>query len=122
MADRNALIKQIGEISFMLDDLRLYLDNHPAETNALGMYAEYSARRKQLLKEYATQFDPLTCDCIPDTNGGNLDHWSWPDGPVPWDTEANVFADNLCKCHNTVLGTNSHPAGCECQATQKGGN
>ena len=35
VADRNALLKKIGEISFTLDDLRLFLDTHPLDDNAI---------------------------------------------------------------------------------------
>ena len=36
MDDRDTLLKEIGEVSFFLDDLRLYLDTHPQEERALG--------------------------------------------------------------------------------------
>ena len=35
MDDRDTLLKEIGEVSFFLDDLRLYLDTHPQEERAL---------------------------------------------------------------------------------------
>ena len=101
MADRNALLKQIGETSFTLDELRLYLDTHPLDENAMAAYSEHAARRRQLLQEYADRFEPLTCGCIcPETNGSSetctkypgQKHWTWADGPIPWDTEANVCA------------------------------
>jgi len=104
MADRNSLLKQLGEVSFFLDDLRLYLDTHPTDQNALETYKQYYPQRKQLLKQYADEFEPLTCDCIcPDTNGSDASktlypgqpHWTWSDGPVPWDREANSFASAM---------------------------
>lgn len=101
MADRNTLLKQIGETSFLLDDMRLYLDTHPLDENAMEQYGEYQLKRRQFLKEYAEQFEPLTCDCIcPETNGSDKTqtkypgkrHWTWADGPIPWDLEANACA------------------------------
>lgn len=101
MADRNSLLKQIGEISFTLDDLRLYLDTHPTDTDALDLFQKHMQMRKQLLKQYADEFEPLTCDCIClETNGSSATdtkyprqkHWTWSDGQIPWDTEANSFA------------------------------
>ncbi len=103
MADRNALLKQIGETSFTLDELRLYLDTHPLDENAMNAYAEHADRRRQLLNEYADRFEPLTCDCIcTETNGSDgtktqypgQKHWTWADGPIPWDTEANAYAES----------------------------
>ena len=52
VADRNALLKKIGEISFTLDDLRLFLDTHPLDGNAIQLYQENITQRKQLLKQY----------------------------------------------------------------------
>lgn len=101
MADRNSMLKQISETTFLLDDMRLYLDTHPLDENALEQFGDYQTKRKQLLKEFADQFDPLTCDCIcPENNGSdqtktkypNQKHWTWADGPVPWDLEANAYA------------------------------
>lgn len=100
MADRYSLLKQLGEISFTLDDLSLYLDTHPLDTDALDAFNQHAAQRKMLLKQYADEFEPLTSDCICiDTNGGGSadtkypgkKHWTWSDGPVPWDTAANDF-------------------------------
>ncbi len=101
MADRAALLKKIGEISFTLDDLRLFLDTHPLDGDAMNLYQQNITQRKQLLKQYADDFEPLTTDCIClDTNGGSSTctkypgqkHWTWSDGPVPWDLAANEYA------------------------------
>ncbi|MCI8886859.1 MAG: spore coat protein CotJB [Hungatella sp.] len=98
MSDRNALLKEINEVSFFLDDLRLYLDTHPVDANALNLYQEKHEKRLQLLKQYAQDFEPLTCHCINlDSNGSSATdtrypgqkHWNWSDGPIPWDTAAN---------------------------------
>ena len=35
MSDRNAILKEITEISFTADDLTLYLDTHPLDASAL---------------------------------------------------------------------------------------
>ncbi len=101
MADRNTMLKQINETSFLLDDMKLYLDTHPLDENAMEQFSDYQAKRKQLLKEYAEQFEPLACDCIClESNGSdktqtqypNKRHWTWSDGPIPWDLEANACA------------------------------
>ncbi|MCI8662566.1 MAG: spore coat protein CotJB [Hungatella sp.] len=98
MSDRNVLLKEINEVSFFLDDLRLYLDTHPLDINALNLYQEKHEKRLELLKQYSQDFEPLTCHCINlDSNGSSAadtcypgqKHWSWSDGPIPWDTAAN---------------------------------
>lgn len=98
MDDRDTLLKEIGEVSFFLDDLRLYLDTHPLEERALDLYQQNHKKRMELLKLYADKFEPLTCSCIDlDSNGSpaadslyaGRKHWTWSDGPVPWDAAAN---------------------------------
>jgi len=94
MPDRSQLLKEIGEISFTVTDLGLYLDTHPLDGNAMDVYNQAIARRKQLMKNYADQFEPLTMDCIcVDTNNQSQTktkyagqrHWTWSDGPLPWE-------------------------------------
>lgn len=101
MADRNELLKKISAISFTLDDLRLFLDTHPLDDNAMKLYQQTLTERKQLLKQYADAFEPLTTDCIClESNGGSdtctkypgQKHWTWNDGPIPWDLAANEYA------------------------------
>lgn len=94
MADRANLMRELYEVSFAADDLRLYLDTHPADEEALMAFSEASGRRKQLLKEMADSFEPLTSDCIcPETNNRTdfntkypeMKHFAWIDGPAPWE-------------------------------------
>ena len=68
--DRMQLMKEIGEASFMVNDLTLYLDI------------------------CADQFEPLTMDLVcPDTNNQSRSltkypdqkHFTWSDGPMPWE-------------------------------------
>ncbi|MDO4329839.1 MAG: spore coat protein CotJB [Lachnospiraceae bacterium] len=94
MSDRQQLMKQITEISFVIDDLVLYLDTHPLDTDALDQVTQAMAQRKELLGAYAKDFEPLTRCCIrPDTNNASgqhtkyagQKHWTWTDGPLPWE-------------------------------------
>lgn len=101
MDDRNRLLKEIGEVSFFLDDLRLYLDTHPLETKPLELYEQNHQKRLSLLEKYAQQFEPLTCHCINLSSNGSADtdtcypgqkHWTWNDGPIPWEASANNYS------------------------------
>ena len=80
MSDRCTLLQQINEISFVVNDLNLYLDTHPTDTSALEEY------------------EPLTLNCVcPDTNNKSESHtkypgqkhFTWSDGPLPWDIQNN---------------------------------
>ena len=99
MKDRGTLMKEIGETSFMVNDLTLYLDTHPTDAEALECFSAAMKRRKELLQTYAEQYEPLTMDCVcPNTNnqsGSNTEypkqkHFTWIDGPMPWEGGAVI--------------------------------
>ena len=59
---RKDLLMQIGHASFAVDDVKLYLDTHPRDQEAMDYFYEYNKKRNQLLKEYAKYYGPLTVD------------------------------------------------------------
>ena len=92
--DRMQLMKEIGEASFMVNDLTLYLDTHPTDREALKAFSEASKKRRELMEICADQFEPLTMDLVcPDTNNQSRSltkypdqkHFTWLDGPMPWE-------------------------------------
>jgi spore coat protein JB len=93
METRQELLGKIDEVSFAVNDLTLYLDTHPTEAEALTLFGKYMETRKDLLKQYATIFEPLTVDCInvndqhgtADSKYQNQAHFNWVDGPTPWE-------------------------------------
>lgn len=82
--DRETVMKALYEISFFLNDLTLYLDTHPDDQDAIGLYNQFNADRKKLMQRMEVDFYPLTANCIVDARG-NEDHFSWTDGPMPWE-------------------------------------
>ncbi|MCU6747802.1 MULTISPECIES: spore coat protein CotJB [Lachnospiraceae] len=78
---RNELLNHINQVSFAVDDVKLYLDTHPCDEEALSYFQEYSRQRSQALKEYASHYGPLTVD----TAGVSCtDRWNWTNEPWPW--------------------------------------
>ncbi len=63
------------EASFVLWELRLYLDTHPNDERALALWRKLAAQADE---SYATAFLP---DCRA--------NWTWVNGPWPWDVDAN---------------------------------
>lgn len=99
MDKRGQMLQKINEISFTVNDLTLYLDTHPADENALTAFSRAANERKNLLEAYAKEFEPLTMNCVcPDTNnqtGSHTSypgkkHFTWVDGPIPWDNQGGV--------------------------------
>ena len=78
---KHPLMMRITEISFTMDDLRLYLDTHPDCTEAFAYFDELQEQRSAAIKAYEAQFGPLT-------SYGNVEHgcdnWKWAQGPWPW--------------------------------------
>ena len=58
--DKKKLLNYIDAVSFALIDTTLYLDTHPNDQKAIDHFNQYQKARKQALKEYARNFEPLT--------------------------------------------------------------
>ncbi len=55
-----ALMKKITELSFAMDDIRLFLDTHPNCTDALQTYNELQVQRAAAVAEYEAQYGALS--------------------------------------------------------------
>ena len=84
---RECLMLQVMEISFMLDDVRLYLDTHPEDKDGLQLLKQVIQKRKQLMKDFAEKNFPLTMDCMADLYEKNpeSDCYCWKKGCMPWE-------------------------------------
>lgn len=84
---REALLTQIQEVSFVLDDIRLYLDTHPEDENGLSLFKSYLAKRRELVSEFSKAFYPLTMDCMAGLyeNNPQSSCYCWQKGPMPWE-------------------------------------
>lgn len=82
--ERDQMLKKICEVSFVLDDLALYLDVHPEDEAALRVFREKNSRRGELKKEFAERFYPLTRDCMTFSLGVE-GKFSWQTAPCPWE-------------------------------------
>lgn len=85
--EREEMMKQIQEVSFFVDDMRLFMDMHPENQNGLELLKTAVKDRKELLKKFAFQFYPLTMDCMADIYQENpaSECYCWDKGPVPWE-------------------------------------
>ncbi len=84
---RETLLCQIYAVSFALDDLRLYMDTHPKDKSCLKLLKDAVRTRKELMKDFADQFYPLTMDCMADIYEKNpaSECYCWEKGPLPWE-------------------------------------
>ena len=80
--ERMTLLRKISEVSFAMDEARLFLDTHPCCKEALEYYKNMCAVRDKLVKEYTACYGPLSSyDCFCD------DCWKWVEYPWPWEGE-----------------------------------
>lgn len=73
------LLHYITEVSFVLDDVALFLDTHPNDKAAMAYYDKYKRERLEAVKEYENMYGPLTHYSV------NSPEWSWVDDPWPWE-------------------------------------
>ena len=87
LGKREQLMLDIQQISFVLDDIRLFMDTHPEEKNGLELLKTALKTRKGLLAEFAVQFYPLTMDCMTDVYAKEptSECYCWAEGPMPWE-------------------------------------
>lgn len=78
--DMNRLMKDIGIIGFAIVDLTEYLDTHPYDKQAMEYINHYSRIKKQLMKDFANRYYPLTVEDSEDTK-----EWNWVLAPMPWE-------------------------------------
>ena len=79
--NRRELLSHINQVSFAVDDVKLFLDTHPDDQEALAFFENYSRQRNMALKEYAAAYGPLTVDTSDCSRGKR---WNWINEPWPW--------------------------------------
>ena len=78
---KDEILHEIMALNFAINDLALYLNTHPQDTNAIKMHCEYSRKQISLTEEYQRLYGPLTINFMSDT-------WDWIDEPWPWERGA----------------------------------
>ena len=79
-SSREKLFACIEATSFVMDDLRLFLDTHPTDRGALEYWDRVSQVRNEAVLEYTKCFGPIESYRVE-----NDDRWTWVEGPWPWE-------------------------------------
>lgn len=77
--EKSRLMKMIEELSFALDDTRLFLDTHPDNQEALMYFERTMHLRNRAVKEYTMKYGPISQYDVNLSCG-----WTWNDCPLPW--------------------------------------
>ena len=80
MNERKMLMIKIKQYDFALRELNLYLDTHPNCRRALALFDKYRSLTETAENEYVQKYGPITPEQSNDES-----HWSWIDGPWPWE-------------------------------------
>ena len=75
---RQEMLMQIKEYDFALDELNLYLDTHPDDSQALCLQNNYANALRNLERQYQRVYGPLTANCP-------CNKWRWIEEPWPWE-------------------------------------
>ncbi len=78
--DKCAALYEISMVDFLLVDVKLYLDTHPTDRNALDYYRHYENLLHQLREAYVAKFGPLFA-----TDSGCDKAWEWAMEPNAWE-------------------------------------
>lgn len=77
--DKAALMRQIMEAGFAMDDVALFLDTHPESLDALRYYQAVRDMRNQSAAAYESQFGPLRYTDVTSSS------WDWVTEKWPWE-------------------------------------
>jgi len=80
MTEQQNMMRRLQVQNFVLDDIRLYLDTHPDDQNALEYYQKYRHLRERTVAEYVERFGPINSLQVESDS-----RWTWVDGPWPWE-------------------------------------
>lgn len=69
---QGAMFEAIRQVSFVMDELRLFLDTHPKDRQALEMFLSNQEMRHRLIADYTEKYGPIDSYFI-NTDGT----WSW---------------------------------------------
>ncbi len=75
---------ELQVMAFAIQELALYLDTHPEDTEALELYRAYQKMYHDGAKEYSEKYGPLT-----HTHAVNSAKYNWLKDPWPWEYAGN---------------------------------
>ena len=78
--DKCTALYEISMVDFLLTDMKLYLNTHPTDKNALDYYHHYAKILKELREAYTANFGPLFAM---DSNCNR--EWEWNLEPNAWE-------------------------------------
>lgn len=82
--NKNKLLNCISAAQFAVVELKLFLDTHPYNKEALSKLDAARVKLREYIKQFEDEYGPLTIM----GDFGN-DGYDWIKNPWPWEKEAN---------------------------------
>ena len=78
-SEKEEMLVNIGQYSFMAHEMNLYLDVYPNNQEALNKFSEYRNKVNELITKYERKYGPLTVkgDTLDKTPFNWLNTWPW---------------------------------------------
>jgi len=82
-SERESMLIQIQMYKFAMNDLVLYLDVNPKNSDLIKLYNDYLKKVNELTNNYEKMYGPLTNDgmVMP------ANDWIWNNSPWPWEVD-----------------------------------
>lgn len=83
--EKDKLLMDIMALSFAINDLGLYLDLHPEDTEILQKFRHYVEKSCELEMEYVKNYGPLEI-----IDNDNETKFTWIKNPWPWENDGGA--------------------------------
>lgn len=80
----NTALVELMALDFAVKELNLYLDTHPADQEALALYASYIKMAREGREKYLANYGPLNSEDFTLSDG-----YTWLNDPWPWELGGN---------------------------------
>ncbi len=77
--DKAKMLLEIQQLDFAVTELNLFLDTHPNDEEALGMFVKTAAAAKSLKHDYVSKYGPV---CVMDST--DKVPFEWVDSSYKW--------------------------------------
>ena len=75
--EKEELLFNISEYSFMMHELNLYLDVNPSDNEALNKFNEYRIKTNELIMKYERKYGPLMVNSDTNKSFNWINKWPW---------------------------------------------
>ena len=84
LTERQALLRKLDGAQFAAWEIRIYLDTHPDDAEAMAAFQKYNEKFEQYRQEYESRYGAVSA-----TRSVGANRFEWINSPWPWEMEGN---------------------------------